>query len=99
LLTLGAQASMPLLAASSIVLAARQWRQAAATSASKRFESGMRIEQRALRFAAQQRLMSMLSVNVDQRFGHLTQLLHGDRRTIQIGARTAVGIEHPTQQQ
>jgi hypothetical protein len=43
--------------------------------------------------------MSVLSVNIDQRFGHFAQLLHGDRRTIEIGARTAVGVDHPTQQQ
>jgi hypothetical protein len=62
-------------------------------------EPGMRVEQRALRFAAHQRLMRVLAVDVDQRFGHLAQLLDGHRRTIQIGARTAVGIDHAPQQQ
>jgi hypothetical protein len=37
-------------------------------------ESGVRIEQRALCVAAQQRLVGVLTVNVDQRFGHLAQL-------------------------
>jgi len=39
----------------------------------------VRVEQRALCFATHQRLVSVLAVDVDQRFGHLAQLLDGDR--------------------
>jgi hypothetical protein len=59
----------------------------------------MRIEQSALRFAPQQRLVGVLAMNIDQRFGHFTQLLDGHRRAVKIGTRTAVGIQNATQEQ
>lgn len=59
----------------------------------------MRVEQRALRFAAQQRLMRMLTVNVDQALAYLAQLLDGDWRAIQVCARSAFDVYQSTQQQ
>ena len=53
----------------------------------------------ALGVAAQQRLVGVLTVDVDQSFGDLAELRLGDRRAVQIGARAAVGIEHAAQQQ
>ena len=43
--------------------------------------------------------MRVLSMDIDQSFRHLTQLLNRDCRPIEIGARTPVSIEHTTQDQ
>ena len=43
--------------------------------------------------------MRMLAVNIDQKLGYLAQLLHRCRGTVDVGTRTATGIDHPTQEQ
>ena len=59
----------------------------------------MGIQQQALGIAAQQGLMRMLAVDIDQRLGHLAQLLNGHRGTVEVGTGTAAGIEDTPQQQ
>ena len=49
-------------------------------------QTRVRIEQRTLYLGAQQRLMRVLAVNIDQSLGNFAYLLKGRRGTIQIGA-------------
>ena len=62
-------------------------------------QPGMGVEQRPLGLSAQKRLMGVLTVDIDQELADLTQLLGGCRRTVDVAARAAAGIEHATQQQ
>ena len=65
----------------------------------QRSQPGVGIKQHALCIAAQQRLMFMLPVNINQRLAHLPQLLNRNRRAVQICARAARAINDTAQQQ
>ena len=58
----------------------------------------MAVEQRALRVGAQQRLVGMLTVDVDEELADFAQLQGGCRRAVDIAARAAAGmmIDSPT---
>jgi len=43
--------------------------------------------------------MRVLAMDVYQRFSHLAQLLYRHRRTIQVGTRATVAVDHSPQQQ
>jgi hypothetical protein len=62
-------------------------------------QSGVGVEQLALGVAAQQRLVCVLTVDVDEPFSDFAQLLRSRRRTVDVGARTAAGINDAAQQQ
>ena len=62
-------------------------------------QPGVSIEQHPLRVATEQRLMGMLTVDIDQELTNLSHLLGSRRRAVDITARTAAGIEHPAQDQ
>jgi hypothetical protein len=62
-------------------------------------QSGMGVEQGALGIGPQQRLVSMLAVDIDQPFADFAQLLNGGRRAVDVGARAAAGIDDAAQQQ
>ena len=59
----------------------------------------MGIEQHALRVGAQQRLVGVLAVDVDEELADFAQLLGGRRRTVDVAARAAAGIEDAPQDQ
>ena len=50
-------------------------------------QSGMAVEQRALRIGAQERLVGMLTMNIDEKLADLAQLLGGRRRAVDVAAR------------
>jgi hypothetical protein len=59
----------------------------------------MGIEQGALGIGPQQRLVGVLAMDIDQPFADFAQLLNGGRRTVDVGARAATGIDDAAQQQ
>ena len=62
-------------------------------------QPGMRVEQCPLRVAAKQRLVGMLTVDIDQELADLAHLLGGRRRTVDVAARAAAGVEYAAQDQ
>ena len=60
---------------------------------------GMRVENESLRLGFEQRLVSVLSVDIDEPFSGLAQLIDGSRVTVDETARAPVSVHHPAQQE
>ena len=61
-------------------------------------QAGLVIQQLALRIGAQQRLMRVLAMNIDQQLAQFTQLRRGRCTAVDEGTRTAGVVNHATQQ-
>src|SRR6267142_2983664 len=59
----------------------------------------MRIEDQSLRLRLEQRLVSVLSMDVDEPLSGLAQLTHGSGVPVDETARAPVPVHHPPQQQ
>ena len=57
------------------------------------------IEEFALIVRAQQTLVRVLAVNIDQIFADLAQLRQGHSRAVHVGATAALGVDDPAQHQ
>ena len=64
----------------------------------ERARTGESVEQCALFRGTHQRLVFVLTVDVDEALADLAQLRRGARTSVHVGARTSTGIDHATEE-
>ena len=94
-----ADACAAVAAASRRSMATRQTRQASRDVARQWREAAERVEQRALRLGAHERLVRVLAVQVEELRAELAQLRERRRPAVDPGAAAALRVQHAAQQQ